>query len=1856
MDRGKYWLSGILLLVVLTSSFYFIFDDSVKVDMLAATEYVYIYDGTTKMRASSRELIYWNDSEYAYVQRLSTWKDNITTKQTYIFDIYNKDITQYPLRNKFECINCEGKFIQFEIRDILYDGETKNIKSPFNFGNNMKIEWQPNDDFSWAKVYQNSVASDKIIVKFKADEQFEEYNVRLFDPPITENLVIYAGENITLGGTHMYNTVYLEGEIYIDEDYGYLELISNSISITGDGKIYGIDMFSGGASVYCSSSNEVIQGIAGEGYSAGGGGLSSYSTWFTYATGAGGAGSNMTGQDGGSLSGPFNIVKKGGAGGLKSVSNNIDRTYSYGAGGGSGSCSTDDGDTATTGIGGNGSAGLSLFAETINIQGSIYMNGDSGTDASISGTNALASGGAGGSGGDIVISANEVTILNSYMDVRGGAAGISEGTWAMGTSSSGLGSGGKIKIFYDSSISISSSSIYYTGIGLNGLYIEVNSSYIPIEIITPTNNSNYAAPLIIEANVTGTSSVLNLVIDGVINKTYSNRIIGDNIFEELYLSSGSHNISFNGSLSSGHTFQTDTIYYVMDSSPPIVNLITPDDGYISDTISNNFTINISYVAADVKNISLIMNINTKQTYTPGSASSNTVHTFLEDINYVNEYYFRYCNSFDVCYNGDNRTIFLDVTSPTIEIEYPLDINYITNVSIANISVIDSNIDYCWASKDNGITNISISNDTFSSGEVEGTLYDSLNIISTLSDNHLIIYCNDTRGNIDYVSTNYYLDAIRYNINSSVTDTNYSDAGVSEVDIYDDTYIGDCSNYGSSCDDKANFNDDGSTYFYGNPAGSDFGYISINLGDLRSFNSMNLSFNTGDYYEKIEMDSSCLTNDSIMVFLFGSMAVGDIQWMCSNTSNSSINVGHSDIKFYNYSVLGIRNNNLITQVVDINPLVEFKNITYNYYNITNGEIILNYNDSFQTNMTNNIYSFNSSIIPIYWNTILYDVDNVIYSLPILHKGIDIIDMNISNINVELGSSIIINATNNISNIYIDINHPDYGINYVSGFLSANTEVVINYFRKILFSNGNSYITFLNGGQLNNTLNITSHQYDEIDSLSFNITGGNFEGYPEDLIIYKSNSSGIDRIFPGLLIDNIIYQNKFSDDTSNNSIYFTSLAPQIVKFFIDDGATKMNLILDIYGYIFGFEYYYNFNESNSLDEILTTGMIMGGFGLPKGDNLKSFIYDEFLTSSNLNSSLWESLPNDRYYVCNNEISDSHCDIGDEFYFDVNNYYSNNGMIMDSILSESARDTNISYATANNYAYVNYTKFNIWTTQEINISIYYFNSGDESKSKKKCGFNSELYIGTKEVWSSPFQYCEDTYDSSCHEYSRSLDDFGIHMVRNENNSWTATFYGAEEAYGDDIDDGDCGWYSYVYNYTNNSLSKTYENPHDEEPNCAYYDSVEYTPNVRIISNLEWNTNEQFKFNQYSNGRYDNGDADGCSDIELIMNITLLNHSMYNMSNGTITSSLVFESDSDIQAATLNVNSTQLQGNSIINYLSSDDGDNFEVVTPGTEHSFSNIGTNLRYKYDINLNVSGYITNSPFIANMSIINPSGYPSNISFDFGDDGTIDASLVGEINFTNSPTKIEISSAITPSFFDRYSEYDHLYEIPLKIYSDSTGELFINNINITYNPNPIVLNIQSIYNFILNSIGKIDFPIKIGSLNGNITINDLKFDYAGGNDTIEILAHNADYSINDTLNITYYYSRWDYEWVPNGVEWIYFAPNTPTSENVTPYGQTDTVPILNITNYGYGGLDAKLSIYQDGLSECVNTTISLTPNKEDGVLLNESWVYLSDMSYLETQDIYLWSDYLCDYSTWTLFQPQYYFRQCVDGGACSTEII
>lgn len=200
MAKKTIILSAFLILVVLTASYYILVPNKIRIDVLdtktyysvfegdefvlAGTEYINLFDGPAKMRAKHRERSFSIENNITTFKRVANYKDNITVIDYTTYDSSVNDIRLVPVLHETICYNCEGKILQFEYRDILYQGETKEISSPFSFGHNMKLEWQ--DGAYFQKVYQNKVASDKIWIRYRPKDSIENYLVRLFDPPPSE--------------------------------------------------------------------------------------------------------------------------------------------------------------------------------------------------------------------------------------------------------------------------------------------------------------------------------------------------------------------------------------------------------------------------------------------------------------------------------------------------------------------------------------------------------------------------------------------------------------------------------------------------------------------------------------------------------------------------------------------------------------------------------------------------------------------------------------------------------------------------------------------------------------------------------------------------------------------------------------------------------------------------------------------------------------------------------------------------------------------------------------------------------------------------------------------------------------------------------------------------------------------------------------------------------------------------------------------------------------------------------------------------------------------------------------------------------------------------------------------------------------------------------------------------------------------------------------------------------------------------------------------------------------------------------------------------------------------------------------
>lgn len=815
----------------------------------------------------------------------------------------------------------------------------------------------------------------------------------------------------------------------------------------------------------------------------------------------------------------------------------------------------------------------------------------------------------------------------------------------------------------------------------------------------------------------------------------------------------------------------------------------------------------------------------------------------------------------------------------------------------------------------------------------------------------------------------------------------------------------------------------------------------------------------------------------------------------------------------------------------------------------------------------------------------------------------------NTTAELNStlSIIANSTAGLPSICLDVIHPDYGNNY-SCSSSLNLNVSIPYFRNLNFSDSNTSKVITHSSFSRDDLNFSAHQYDEVDSLTINATGVQ---NPYDLILFLANTTPdtsnqtqyeplIDRFFQGYLNGSDILVSQFYDNSNAENLSFAAGGDQYLYFLVDDILATRNLgmfYFDVVGYVFGFDYtegnsttgYEGFENYSNIYTVNTNAQLDVSGVIMPKNTTQFRDYYDTFSDGVVNQNLWTNT------TCTVAGSTTNC--------------------VDETGGQLRIQTTLADPYGSGTSQVASLDLSRFESDSINLSIVVAYDGTEHSTGETTG-NASLAFGGLYIWNLT------TVDAIQPFSGESADASLIFQLTKINRTfWGARIWGTENATGDGS--------------PSSPSQKTYSG------------TLKYIPVTSSTLLAETTATK----------------CGNCGGSSVFMYINEVNYTQWTRENSTVISQSVYDTSGNLDSATAWLWGVNANGESISFYLSPDNGNTWEAVSNGVSHSFSATGSNLRWRADFNITGSDNRNSTTQLWKVNISIPSDSPSNITFDFGDDGTVDDSLAtGDLTTLQQAnlSYMNISNAIISAnqFTNLGDPLPHTYKIPLVVHSDSRGIVEIKNISLKYDPNPIVLNASRILAVIVNGTNRTSFSIPIAFANSTgvgaqTNFSDIRFDYAGGNKTILLRLHDPLYTLNKTFNATEFYSRWDYSFIPDAVNYIFFGPQTPTSKNVTPYGQNNNTAILNITNLGYNEGNATLSIYLNGTISCVNTTLSLTQNKTDGVIINQSWTDLLNLTYLQSTDVYLWSDYSCNYSNWYIYNPQLYFRQCYYGGVCST---
>jgi hypothetical protein len=543
-----------------------------------------------------------------------------------------------------------------------------------------------------------------------------------------------------------------------------------------------------------------------------------------------------------------------------------------------------------------------------------------------------------------------------------------------------------------------------------------------------------------------------------------------------------------------------------------------------------------------------------------------------------------------------------------------------------------------------------------------------------------------------------------------------------------------------------------------------------------------------------------------------------------------------------------------------------------------------------------------------------------------------------------------------------------------------------------------------------------------------------------------------------------------------------------------------------------------------------------------------------------------------------------------------------------------------------------------------------------------------GDAVLYTTKRDYCDADTGSSCWTQTKSLEPIKINITRLNHSAVLLQLQGTQYSYSSDYYDNDCGWVKKTYNYTNSSLREQYQ--YGGESGCTNKpkDRTSYLANEYVVAIPAGSGDKPIRASAYLAVDYDLEDGTGTYDGDGWYTVDNVYHTIYNQSSAEIISKKIVEASSNIGQVTVDVGGSGISADytgtpyedfETLLYISTDGGINYEpVINFGSPTVLTNPGTELVFKEIIDMNgKSGYATAIPLAVNLfDFYNPPSYPSNVSFDFGGDGIIDYSLSEELNESHGEVKISLTNISTLNHLNRSWEgIGDTLRVPLYVYSDTAGTVELFKYNLSYNPNPIHFEGETFYDEVNSFNGLSNLSIPFRASIGNILVDTLTYSYAGGDKNYTLLLHSPDYATNQSINISLIYSKWDYQFNPFNVDYIFFSPRTAVSKNVEPYGQVASkgIPLLNVTNYGYGSIlgknETELFVYLNDTLGCVNTTMSITNNKSQGILLANEWNKIAEnVSYLENVPIYLWADYSCDYSNYWLYNPYLYFAQEING--------
>lgn len=395
-----------------------------------------------------------------------------------------------------------------------------------------------------------------------------------------------------------------------------------------------------------------------------------------------------------------------------------------------------------------------------------------------------------------------------------------------------------------------------------------------------------------------------------------------------------------------------------------------------------------------------------------------------------------------------------------------------------------------------------------------------------------------------------------------------------------------------------------------------------------------------------------------------------------------------------------------------------------------------------------------------------------------------------------------------------------------------------------------------------------------------------------------------------------------------------------------------------------------------------------------------------------------------------------------------------------------------------------------------------------------------------------------------------------------------------------------------------------------------------TKDISSLEFDNRIRLKY-RVSSG------SPGATGIVYLKKISQsgvwLNNSNTNgtyHAEGNFTSRVLSVTETNISKATLTAAHYKPSGTNINYFLSNTCNatfPTFESVELGIQHTFETVGNEICMRTNM---ISTTNTTSPVIRKYQIDIVKSSVENVTVALDN---IDVwSYTGTLNESTSPKVVNF----TPNSGQLNT---------IKISSATSGLIMVDNFKVNSSVNPLVLNISEFEDC---NICNINFSFS-GS---NLVVDDLQLDFLGSWNYTAIAKSSA--IGTDEINISIYYSNFNLSH-PSGYIWYDVFPSSAFSKNITPYKQSSSTPIWNLTNQAY---DERIDVYAktNETIDCLNVTFSNNTNRIRNIT-NETFIFLNGTAVqLDNINLVNSSGVVFNASSGVLVHPNNYTIDYADG--------